>query len=257
MNNLIALLLLSIIVIEVYVAFKLRARFLYLDSRLERLETRINSKVEQLSNLMQSQFLDIQNTISLNSLGLNFPVFFGNWSIDGHMARFIVEQLLDQRPKTIVELGSGSSTILIARCLQVMGENNVTHVAVDHDTKYLELTRRNAQINGVEDRITFLECPLQRYEKLDKLWYGDLEKKLAGKEIDFLIVDAPPAHLQSHSRYPALPLLNTLLAEHCTVVLDDASRKEELEIAQRWVKEFPDFKFELRPEGHGIAVLSR
>ncbi|MDP1678927.1 MAG: hypothetical protein Q8L02_02160 [Candidatus Nitrotoga sp.] len=47
------------------------------------------------------------------------------------------------------------------------------------------------------------------------------------------------------------------MSEHCTIVLDDAIRDEEQEIARRWVAEHPGFTLELSLDGHGMAVLSR
>lgn len=201
--------------------------------------------------------LESVNATCLAPLGLKFPVFLGGWSVDSFLGRWLVQHLLERRPKCIVELGSGSSTSLIARTMELLGENKVTHIAVDHEEKYLGLTRDVATLNGVSDRVEFLHCPLVRYESLDKLWYGGLAEKLTDRKIDLLIIDGPPASLQPMSRYPALPLLLPYMSEHCTVILDDANRDEEQEIARRWAQENPEFNLSLIREGHGLAILTR
>ena len=197
------------------------------------------------------------NASCINTLGFKFPVFLGGWSIDTFLGRFLIQHLLEHRPKCIVELGSGSSTIIIARTLQILEEKDTSHIAVDHEAKYLGLTRDTAQLNGVAEGVEFLHCPLVQYESLDKLWYGGLTEKLADRKIDLLIIDGPPGPLQPMSRYPALPLLLPHMSEHCTVILDDAARDEEQEIARRWVAENPEFNLTFAPEGHGLAILTR
>lgn len=260
--GLIAIALLIVIIgLLVTLAFKLR-RWMWdihrdtvsLRNEFKRYHQEANSKLVTAINEAKMESI---NAICLAPLRLEFPVFLGGWSIDSFLGRYLVQHILEQRPKCIVELGSGSSTTLIARTLMLLEENDVTHIAVDHEGKYLDLTRNVARLNGVANRIEFIYCPLVRYESLDKLWYSGLSERLETRKIDLLIVDGPPGPLQTHSRYPALPLLHPLLAEHCTIVLDDVIRQEEQEIAKQWIAEFPEFKLEMSMNGHGIAVLMR
>ena len=224
-----------------------------IEDKLNQLHSQTNKSIESINRATQ----ETVNAVCISSLGFQFPVFMGGWSIDAFLGKFLVQHLMEHRPKCIVELGSGSSTTLIARTLQLMGINNCDHVAVDHEAKYLALSRDYARLNGLEDRVTWLDCPLQHYQELDKLWYGEAVEKLAGKKIDLLIIDGPPGPLQPMSRYPALPLLLPFMSENCTIVLDDAIRDEEQAIAKRWVEEYPGFTLSFNLEGHGMAVLSR
>lgn len=213
-----------------------------------------NEDIAKATNNMTAESV---NAACINSLGFGFPVFMGGWSIDTFLGRYLIQYLLENEPKCIVELGSGSSTIIIARTLQILGKDDTVHIAVDHELKYLNLTRSSAQLNGVAEGVEFFHCPLERYMPLDKLWYSGLTEKLAGRKIDLLIIDGPPGPLQPMSRYPALPVLAAHLAEHCTIILDDAIRQEEQEIAKVWVQEHPEFTLDLALEGHGMAVLAR
>jgi predicted O-methyltransferase YrrM len=241
-------------------AFKLRqwVQAIRLDSnrieaKLNQLHSQTNKSIESISRATQ----ETVNAVCISSLGFQFPIFLGGWSIDAFLGKFLVQHLMEHRPKCIVELGSGSSTILIARTLQLMGINYCDHVAVDHEAKYLAISRDYARLNGLEDRVTWLDCPLQHYQELDKLWYGGLTEKLADRKIDLLIIDGPPGPLQPMSRYPALPLLLPYMSEHCTIILDDAIRSEEQDIARRWVQESPNFNLTFTHEGHGLAILTR
>ncbi len=260
MNLLLTLISLSILIFLLAFAARLRnwIRSIRQDIYDIRDEIRsIRKSNEAMGNAINSMTAECLNATSLTTLGLKFPVFLGGWSIDSFLGRYLIQHLLEYRPKCIVELGSGSSTILIARTLQILDEKDTAHIAVDHEAKYLGLTRDTAQLNGVAEGVEFLHCPLVRYESLDKLWYGGLAEKLAGRKIDLLIIDGPPAPLQPMSRYPALPLLKEHLAEHCTIILDDAIRDEEQAIARRWVNENPGFELTLSLDGHGLAILKR
>lgn len=196
------------------------------------------------------------NAACLAALDFEFPVFMGGWSIDGFFGRWLVEHLQSTRPKTIVELGSGTSTLIIAKTLLKLGENDIKHFSVDHEVRYLEITRKLAELNGLDDRIAFCHCPLVYYDAYDKLWYEGIRDRLGDQEIDLLIVDGPPGPLQPKSRAPALPELLELLSDRCTVVLDDAGRGEEQDIAKKW-SELSEFELEFQMEGHGMAILRR
>ena len=249
-----------IFTIQVFIALKLKDKFCDLDRRFEKIDYNqlaLKSQANLLVKKVDFTSLEIQNTTALTALGLKYPVFLGGWSIDSFLGRWLSQHLLENRPQCIVEIGSGSSTTLIARTMELLGENNITHFSVDHDKRYLDITRDITKLNGLEDRIEFIHAPLVHYEEIDMLWYESLSKTLNGHKIDLLIVDAPPGQIQPLSRYPAMPLLVSLLNEHCTVVLDDASRDEEQQIAHRWTKENPTFNLEIIQEGHGMAILSR
>lgn len=217
----------------------------------------IKKSNESMAKAVNNMTAESVNAACINSLGFRFPVFMGDWSIDTFLARRLIQHLLENKPKCILELGSGSSTVLIARTLQLLGNNDTCHIAIDHEAKYLGVTRDISRLNGVEENVEFLHCPLERYESVDKLWYGGITERLTNRKIDLLIIDGPPGPLQPMSRYPALPLLAGYLAEHCTIILDDASRDEEQEIARRWVNENPGFELSLELDGHGLAILRR
>ena len=72
-----------------------------------------------------------------------------------------------------------------------------------------------------------------------------------------LVVDGPPEKTQSHARYPALPLFYEYLSDEAVVILDDAGRKEESEIVEMWLKDYPEFVHEFIHTEKGISILRR
>jgi predicted O-methyltransferase YrrM len=242
----------------VFIGLKLRARFQHMDVQFLQLSRQYHALYDgRFEPRLDSLAREIQNSAALNAIGFRFPVFFGGWSVDSFLARRLVQYLMESKPALIVELGSGSSTILIAKCMQNLGHRDYEHLAVDHEARYLALTKQSAQLNGIEDRIQFLECQLQKLPGTEVLWYGGLISHLEGKQIDLLVVDGPPGALQKDSRYPTLLQLLPYLSANCTVILDDTSRTDEAEIASRWANSFPGFNLEINPDGHGHAVLTR
>lgn len=241
-----------------YIGIKLLFRFRHLDKQFQQLFNFIGNQTQNsIAPKLDECSMEVQNAIYLNQLGLKFPVFFGGWSIDTFLGKLLVQQMIESRPNTILELGSGSSTILIARCMKLLGCKGYEHFVVDHERKYLELTRQYARLNDVESQISFWECPLEHIGGVNKLWYGDLSEKLNGKKIDLLLIDGPPGLLQEESRYPALPLLYPLLSEHCVIILDDANRIQEKTILEKWISEYPEFNLKYEHHGHGLAILTR
>lgn len=213
----------------------------------------------KIAQQIDDAVISVQNAVSVAQLNMGFPVFLGDSSIDSFHAKYLVQFLVENQPRAIVELGSGSSTMLIARVLKSIGIKEVFHVSVDHEARYLEQSKRFCQLADVDDRVHFLHAPLGPVDCQDDLWYTGLTEALADRKIEFVFVDGPPAHVPGleRSRYGALPLLQPYLAEHCTIILDDANRTGEQEIIDRWMAEFPGFSLSRIERGKGVAVLSR
>lgn len=245
-------------------ALKMRTYMWHLRQQASDLKGDVRALREMLKDSSSRQIraieegsLAIISASCLTSLGLKFPVFLGGWSIDPFLARWLVQHLQASRPKCIVELGSGSSTIVIARTLGLLNESDVTHITIDHEAQYLDATRQLAELNDVAGGIRFIHCPLVHYEKHGMPWYSDLARVLDGLKIDLLLIDGPPGPLQPMSRLPALPELQALLADQCTVVLDDAVREDEKAIARSWLESTEGFKLRFESGGHGLAILDR
>lgn len=249
--------ILVITILLLYLSFKLRAWFLHLDGKIERLFGRMQGNIKlDLETQLNERTLEVQHTIALQKLDLKFPVFIGGWSIDSFLAKFLINHLLEFQPNTILELGSGSSSILIAKTMEILNKK-YEHFAIDHEKRFLDLSKQYAKLNGVADKIQFLECPLGEVEGIEGVWYKGLKNQFGGKQIDLLIVDGPPAGVQKHARYPALSMLYPYLSQNCTVILDDTCREDEKEIALKWADEFPEFNLEFLNGGHGAACLTR
>lgn len=136
--------------------------------------------------------------------------------------------VLDERD-TIVECGSGLSTVLLARLLAERGEGRL--VSIEHDAAWAARTRRALRRERLDD-VVIVHAPLDAGG-----WYDDTALQDAlPPSIDLLLVDGPPAHdpRRALARAPALPRLAPRLAEEAIVVLDDADRDGERRVIAEW-----------------------
>lgn len=150
--------------------------------------------------------------------------------------------------RRVVELGSGTSTVLLARVLrQRWPGGGYRHVAVEHDAAWAAWVDDQLAREGLGTGSTVLHAPLtpppSGVQGLS--WYEPaalsrgLDLALDGDRIDLLVVDGPPADTPEKvlARYPALPVLADRLSPGATVVLDDIERPGEQEVRRRWADE--------------------
>ncbi len=158
--------------------------------------------------------------------------------------REIVRAVRGSQPQVVVELGSGASTIVTARALEL---NRNGHLySLEHDAEYAAKTRTLIREHGLEAWVTVIYAPLadQVVRGENYRWYS--LDQLADVAIDVLVVDGPPAATQRHARYPALPVLRSRLSNRGVVIVDDTLRRDDAEVVARWSREFPDLLFSAR-----------
>jgi predicted O-methyltransferase YrrM len=177
----------------------------------------------------------------------------GGWVAGADFLLLLARQVLAQKPGLVVEFGSGVSSVVIARCLQLNGHGRL--LSFDHDEGFAELTRRRLQRAGLvaEVHAAPLRPGLAGY---GGSWYGHGELPDA---IDLLVIDGPQAWRQGQeeSRGSAAPAAFARLAPGAVVLLDDAARPGEQRVAARWRAEFPDISFAAAETQKGVLIGRR
>ncbi|MBX3234914.1 MAG: class I SAM-dependent methyltransferase [Nitrospiraceae bacterium] len=176
-----------------------------------------------------------------------------NWAASPDLLRELMRHVSRHRPQTIVECGSGVSTIVLARCLEIVGTGHV--YSLEHLPDQADKTREELKRQGLGAWATVLTAPLCLHRIADEEfhWYG--MDGLPVPTFDMLVIDGPPATTGPLARYPAGPLLFCRLAPQAAVFLDDSNRDQEQAILSRWRKEFPRLHQDSRPCEKGCAVL--
>jgi predicted O-methyltransferase YrrM len=145
----------------------------------------------------------------------------------------LIEQL---RPETVVELGSGSSTVVAAYQLKKNGNGRV--IALDHDERWGGITsdwlKEHELTSWAEVRIAPLESAI--IDERSYKWYK-LEKLEDVKKIDLLLIDGPPDNYGFGLRYPGLHYLATRLGENGVIVVDDCIMPRWKDIVVKWARE--------------------
>jgi predicted O-methyltransferase YrrM len=177
-----------------------------------------------------------------------------HWSAGADFLELLVAHCLERRPGTLVECGSGLTSLVLARCCQRAGRGRVT--SLEDGTEFARATRGHLERYGLGAFARVLEAGLQSWTLGQETYRWYALDDLPPEPIDLLVIDGPPGFLQPRARYPALPLLYHRLADGCTVFLDDAARPDERAIVERWLAELPGLEHRYLETGRGCSVLT-
>jgi predicted O-methyltransferase YrrM len=158
-----------------------------------------------------------------------------------------------RKPRLVLELGSGTSTVWLAYALEKSGGRLVS---LDHDPGYAETTRAMLAAHGLTEVAEVRDAPL-RPVLLDGRsfpWY-DTDALADLRAVDLLLIDGPPEKTGPDARYPAMRVLEDKLADAATVVFDDAHRQDEQQALRKWVETIEGLTEEGEAPGRH-AVLS-
>jgi hypothetical protein len=183
----------------------------------------------------------------------------GKWSMCPDTLNFLEQKIRDCRPCTILELGSGVSTICLAQYMHdTHGAASKIYVcSVEQDRKVIESVRDRLKTINLADNVQFFHAPLGKQEIAGyrTTCYdlpADLFTTVNDLRPDFIVIDGPAA--EEGARFGTLPLVRDIVAPRSQFFLDDAFRDGELEIARRWA-ELPDVQIDgILPTEKGLLV---
>ncbi|GLW09942.1 hypothetical protein Misp01_50710 [Microtetraspora sp. NBRC 13810] len=174
------------------------------------------------------------------------------WAASPDVLRLLVERVAIDRPKLIVECGSGASTVWLGYAVERFGGGRV--VALEHDERYARASRDLITAHGLESVVEVRHAPLTDWRSFP--WYDQAALDDLS-DIGLLFIDGPPMNTGHQARYPAVPLLLPRCAADALIVLDDARRAEEREVADRWLREFPELDGRPFPAEKGAMLFQR
>jgi predicted O-methyltransferase YrrM len=166
----------------------------------------------------------------------------GSWKADTGLLTLLVDHVLTQRPRRIVEFGMGASTLILARALDLAGGGSLT--SFDQHSDFVEATSSWLADHSLAADLRAV--PLTpASDGWPGLWYdhGPLPSG-----IDLLVVDGPPWTIHPFTRGAAESLF-ARIAPGGAVILDDGARPGERMIARRWRQLHPEFDFRLDTSG--------
>jgi len=184
----------------------------------------ISWKVKQLEAMM-----NIFHVLPLES---PLPSMTG-YAVSPDFAALVLKKLQGGEIELVVETGAGASSVVIGHYLKKKGHGRL--ISLEHDPFYAERARKNVADHNLEEYVEIRHAPLvsvsigeEAYKWYDAAVWQDISS------IDLLVVDGPPVGTNQSARFPAVPLLLNHFSQNVCVLLDDAKRADEEEIAKKW-----------------------
>jgi predicted O-methyltransferase YrrM len=161
----------------------------------------------------------------------------GGWALDTSTIDRVVEVVREIKPETVVEFGSGTSTIVLAALLRGLHSGRFPRlVSIEHDASWAQRTRDALAERGLAEVVEVVYAPLgplddnaPRCYVLDEAATAILRENAP----ELILVDGPSLH-SGASRLGALDLVAPFLERDAIVLLDDALRDAELCVADVW-----------------------
>lgn len=216
----------------------------------------LERKLRRLRRMLRAQERHVWETHNIFRVlqgGAPLPLP-GGWAASTDLLGEMVRTVSSHRPRLVVELGSGVSTLVIAAALRANGAGRL--ISIDADDDYATRTREQLQRHDLADWVQLRLAALQTmdFEGVSRPWY-DSKVFAELKEVDMLLIDGPPRLLRWDIRYPALPFFWTRLRPGAIVLLDDAARPSERAIAKTWQQNFPQARYDyLRFEKGALRI---
>ena len=184
---------------------------------------------------------------------LNLPYdalpYLGSWKADTGLLGLVTDHIFEHRPQLVVEFGTGASTLILARALQMAGGGRL--ISFDQHEDFVDATRTWLADYGLGADLRAV--PLRRSRDWPGLWYdhGPLPTG-----IDLMLIDGPPWTIHPMTRGGACVLFDHI-SPGGTVMLDDGARPGERFVARRWRRFYPEFDFTLLDNGTKGTLVGR
>lgn len=188
---------------------------------------------------------DIYATSLLNNLlseGDYIPITSS--SLNPYSLAVILNDIIVNQRKNILECGGGISTVLIARLFK---RNNISGqlCTIEEDAQWLSIIQKILEKENLQEYVKFVHAPLEQSNLglKNTKWYSQkvLDDELKNIEkLDMVIVDGPSAWRKEIelARYPALPYLIGKMNDNFSFYLDDVNRTGEKTILSLWQEKY-------------------
>lgn len=210
--------------------------------------------------MVKDKYLDLLAGSQLSPLmqrsGIYLP--FTNSSLRLASLSVLLNDIIINQRKFIVELGSGLTTFLIGQLICQNNLKDVKLLSIEENKDWFEFMKQMIITLDISENISLINAPLvaNEYSKNLLKWYNTeiITKKLQeiNRKIDCVLVDGPSAWNKEieMSRFPALPYFINHMSENSIVFLDDSNRNGERKIIEEWKS------FNLTATEHNQSFLS-
>lgn len=208
---------------------RLNERFDAIDKRLDRLSTEM--RIIEKRNYLQLTAHDAL-LARLSGNAKTIPPLRG-FAISPDTALFLLDLLEEHRPTSILELGSGFSSVIFAHYAKEAGAR---FVSIDSDPKFAANTAALVQRWGLADTFNLVISEIvEQRDGNDSRPYYDPASINPDARFDFVFVDGPAGKYGPTARQGLFPFFERFLNPGCLIVCDDYSRPGERQTVANWI----------------------
>lgn len=163
-------------------------------------------------------------------------LFETGYSLSFQTIQHIINDIFIYHPKTILEFGSGLSTVIINNFLIKENLTEIEFYSIDQDEIWQnELSKECKRVNFLNFEINSKNS----YAFVDNgIWFEIPENHIIQKiRPDLVIIDAPKGSDSKMARYGALSFLKDKISKNTIIFLDDTNRKDEALLSELIVTE--------------------
>ncbi len=215
-------------------------------------------KIREATNINSKKNDDIYALSILSSLLVNKPYLpINGGALRPFCMAYLLNEILIGKRESIIEFGSGISTVLIGRLIK---ENNlnIEFFSVEHNEDWAKSLSTILEKEGLLDSVNIIYVPLsQQKTELGICYSYDfniIKNEIKNKTFDLVVIDGPPANTSKtkYSRYPVLNTIQNFLNDDFCVLLDDCDRSGEKEIIKKHLGVNPELLYKLESETLGV-----
>lgn len=179
---------------------------------------------------------------SLESLSKDLLHYYPytSMAMDFMNLKIVLNDIVINQRRNIVECGAGISTVYIASLLR-KNDINATFITIEEDEGWASYLTSQLEKEGLANYSRIIHAPIENNEGVS--WYSLAiirEIKQSIGNVDCLIVDAPIAYLEGREkiRGGAVPNFIDIFNKKGSIFLDDCDRQGEKNVLKYWEKEY-------------------
>ena len=150
----------------------------------------------------------------------------GRWAV-GYPYLYVMYRVLNEfKPKSILELGLGQTTRMIAQYTEA--NPDVIHYVVEHDSEWIGFFKNNFMLPE-NTEIIQLDREMIKYKEAEEVRvFKGFSDRFKNMKFDYICIDAPlGGDMKHYSRIDILSILPDCLESSFVITLDDYNRKAE------------------------------
>jgi hypothetical protein len=203
-------------------------------------------------------FSSVEALVKLGELNLGYIPWTASAMTPQSIVYILNEIIINQR-RRILELGMGLSTMFIAKLMQDIP--GIELISIDHDQDWIDICQSQLKSKSLNtDRHKIIHAPLTGRKNVHSeiAEYYNISSLSIGQSFkpDLVIVDGPPAWREdiAEARVPAYEILLPIIHDNTTIFIDDYQRKGESKLVDLFLAN-SSWTLSLKDPEANVAIL--